>query len=258
MTDRVTLITGASSGIGAELARIFAANGHKTALVARREDRLNQLADEIAAAGKSRPLVIACDLRQPDAGDAIAAKLSEANVEVDILVNNAGFGLFGNATELDRGEQLSMVDINVRVLTDLSLRFADSLVRNGGAMLNVASIASFLPGPRMAVYYASKAYVLSFTEAMRGELGPKGVRITALCPGPVPTEFQGRAGLHAGLDSAILNVSAAAVARAGYRGLMANKRLVLPGVGVRMIPFLLRFAPRSMVLASVARVQQKR
>jgi uncharacterized protein len=258
MSDRITLITGASSGIGAELARIFAANGHKTALVARREDRLNELADSIAATGKSRPLVISCDLKTANASDVIAAKLQAANSDVEILVNNAGFGLFGNATDLDRAEQLAMVDINVRILTDLSLRFADSIVRNRGGLLNVASIASFLPGPRMAVYYASKAYVLSFTEAMRGELGPKGVRVTALCPGPVPTEFQGRAGLHAGLDSAILNVSAAAVARAGYRGLMSNKRLVLPGVGVRMIPFLLRFAPRSMVLASVARVQRER
>jgi uncharacterized protein len=258
MADRVTLITGASSGIGAELARIFAANGYKTVLVARREDRLNQLADEIAATGKPRPVTISCDLKAPGAGDVVADKLKALDAEVENVVNNAGFGLFGNAVELDRGEQLAMVDINVRVLTDLSLRFADSLIRNRGGMLNVASIASFLPGPRMAVYYATKAYVLSFTEAMRAELGPKGVRVTALCPGPVPTEFQDRAGFRAGLDSAILNVSATAVARAGYRGLMTNKRLVMPGVGVRVIPFLLRFAPRSMVLASVARVQQKR
>lgn len=258
MADRVTLITGASSGIGAELARVFAANGHKTVLVARREDRLNQLADDIAATGKPRPATISCDLKQPGACDTIADKLSAMGAEVEIVVNNAGFGLFGNAVEMDRAEQLAMVDINVRVLTDLSLRFADSLIKHRGGLLNVGSIASFLPGPRMAVYYASKAYVLSFTEAMRGELGPKGVRVTALCPGPVPTEFQDRAGFEAGLDSAILNVSAGAVARAGYRGLMSNKRLVMPGVGVRMIPFLLRFAPRSMVLASVARVQQKR
>lgn len=258
MADRVTLITGASSGIGAELARTFAANGHKTVLVARREDRLNQLADEIAATGKLRPVTISCDLKRPGACDAIADKLSAMGAEVEIVVNNAGFGLFGNAVEMDRAEQLAMVDINVRVLTDLSLRFADSLIEHRGGLLNVGSIASFLPGPRMAVYYATKAYVLSFTEAMRGELGPKGVRVTALCPGPVPTEFQDRAGFEAGLDSAILNVSAGAVARAGYRGLKNNKRLVMPGVGVRMIPFLLRFAPRSMVLASVARVQQKR
>ena len=258
MADRVTLITGASSGIGAELARTFASNGHRTVLVARREDRLNQLADEIAATGKIRPVTISCDLKLPGACDAIADKLSAMGAEVEIVVNNAGFGLFGNAFEMDRAEQLAMVDINVRVLTDLSLRFADSLIAHRGGLLNVGSIASFLPGPRMAVYYATKAYVLSFTEAMRGELGPKGVRVTALCPGPVPTEFQDRAGFEAGLDSAILNVSAGAVARAGYRGLKSNKRLVMPGVGVRMIPFLLRFAPRSMVLASVARVQQKR
>lgn len=258
MTKRVTLITGASSGIGAELARIFASNGHNTVLVARRDDRLTQLADEIAAAGHPRPAIIASDLCVAGACDRIAASLKAMDVEVDTVVNNAGYGLFGEAVDLDRDQQLAMVDLNVRVLTDLTLRFADSLVRNHGGILNVASIASFLPGPRMAVYYATKAYVLSFTEAMRGELGPKGVRVTALCPGTVPTEFQGIAGFKPGLDSAVLNLSAAAVARAGYRGLMSNKRLVLPGVGVRMIPFMLRFAPRSLVLASVARVQQKR
>src|SRR5882757_2168965 len=132
MADRVTLITGASSGIGAELARIFAANGHKTVLVARREDRLNQLADDIAATGKPRPATISCDLRAPGACDAIADKLSAMGAEVEIVVNNAGFGLFGNAVEMDRAEQLAMVDINVRVLTDLSLRFADSLIKNRG------------------------------------------------------------------------------------------------------------------------------
>jgi len=258
MTERVTLITGASSGIGMELARIFAANGSNTVLVARREDRLKQLADEIAAAGHKRPAILACDLCAEGACDKIAVALSAMDAEVETVVNNAGYGLFGEAIELDRGQQLAMVDLNVRVLTDLTLRFSESLVRHRGGILNVASIASFLPGPRMAVYYATKAYVLSFTEAMRGELGPKGVRVTALCPGTVPTEFQSTAGFKPGLDSAVLNLSAAAVARAGYRGLMSNKRLVLPGVGVRMIPFMLRFAPRSLVLASVARVQQKR
>jgi uncharacterized protein len=258
MAERVTLITGASSGIGAELARIFAMNGNRIVLVARRSDRLSQLSDEIVAAGGMKPFVITCDLHQPDACDLIAATLVKMGVEVETVVNNAGFGLFGEAMELDRNQQLAMVDLNVRVLTDLSLRFAESLVRHRGGILNVASISAFLPGPRMAVYYATKAYVLSFTEAMRGELGPKGVRVTALCPGPVPTEFQGRAGFSPGFDSAVLNVSAAAVARAGYRGLMANKRLILPGVGVRMIPFLLRFAPRSLVLASVSKVQRKR
>ena len=116
-----------------------------------------------------------------------------------IVVNNAGFGLFGHAIELDRAEQLGIIDVNIRALTDLSLRFSDSLIRHRGGILNVASIAGFLPGPGMAVYYASKAYVLSFTEALRGELAPHGVRVTALCPGPVPSEFQARAGFLPGV-----------------------------------------------------------
>lgn len=255
---RVALITGASSGIGAEFAKVFAGHGHRVALVARRGDRLDRLADEIAATGAARPLTIVVDLHQAGACEAVAAALAEAGAEVETLVNNAGFGLFGAAIELDRESQLAMVDLNIRVLTDLTLRFAPGLIRHRGGLLNVASIASFLPGPGMAVYYASKAYVLSFTEAMRGELGPHGVRVTALCPGPVPTEFQLRAGFDPGLDSAVLNVPPAAVARAGYRGLMANRRLVLPGAGVRAIPFLLRFAPRSVVLAAVTRIQRKR
>jgi short-subunit dehydrogenase len=258
MTARVTLITGASSGIGVELARAFAADGHRVALVARREDRLRILADELAAAGYPSPIVIPCDLEQRDAGDAIAAALAAEDAEVEFLVNNAGFGLFGAATVLDRSQQLAMIDLNVRLLTDLCLRFADQVVRHRGGILNVASIAAFLPGPGMAVYYATKAYVLSLTEALRGELGPAGVRVTALCPGPVPTEFQQRAGLVPGLDSAILNVSPRAAARAGYRGFKANKRLVLPGMGIRAIPFLLRFAPRGFVLGMVSRVQQRR
>lgn len=258
MTVRVTLITGASSGIGGEFARIFAAKGHRVALVARREDRLKQLAGELVSAGHAPPIVIPCDLEQCDAGAAIAAALAAEGAEVEFLVNNAGFGLFGEALSLDRSQQLAMIDLNVRLLTDLCLRFADQVVRHRGGILNVASIASFLPGPGMAVYYATKAYVLSLTEALRGEWGRSGVRVTALCPGPVPTEFQQRAGLVPGLDSAILNVSPRAAAMAGYRGLMANKRLVLPGMGIKAIPFLLRFAPRGFVLSAVSRVQQRR
>lgn len=258
MTERVALITGASSGIGTELARIFASHRHRLALVARRADRLKALADEIVARGGTTPLLIPCDLEAHDAGDQIATALTQAGVEVEYIVNNAGFGMFGLATEMDRAQQLGMVDVNVRVLTDLSLRFADSIIRNKGGILNVASIAGFLPGPGMAVYYASKAYVLHFTEALHQELGSKGVRVTALCPGPVPSEFQKRAGFEPGLDSAVLNVSAADVAEAGYRGLMAGKRVVLPGLGIKMVPFLLRFFPRGFVAGAVARLQLRR
>ncbi|NVN88369.1 MAG: SDR family oxidoreductase [Rhodopseudomonas sp.] len=258
MTERVTLITGASAGIGSDLARIFAANAHKVALVARRGDRLTTLAAEIVAAGGTAPIIIPCDLALPGAADQIVAALDAAGVEVEYLVNNAGYGLFGRAAELDRDDQLGIVDVNIRALTDLSLRFAESVTRHRGGILNVASIAGFLPGPGMAVYYASKAFVLSFSEALHNELGPRGVRVTALCPGPVPTEFQIRAGFKPGLDSTILNVLPAAVARQGYEGLMANKRLVLPGLGIKMVPFLLRFFPRGFVLGAVGRLQRKR
>jgi len=254
----VTLITGASAGIGTELARVFASNGHRVVLVARRADRLAALAGEIGAAGGAAPIVIPCDLEQPDAGEKIAAALAVQGVEVEYLVNNAGYGLFGNAVERDRAEQLGIIAVNIRALTDLSLRFADQLIGNRGGILNVGSIAGFLPGPGMAVYYASKAYVLSFSEALRAELAPRGVRVTTLCPGPVLSEFQARAGFLPGFDSAILNVSASDVAKAGYRGLMANKRLVLPGLGIKIVPFLLRLFPRAFVLTAVARLQLRK
>jgi short-subunit dehydrogenase len=254
----VTLITGASSGIGAELARIFASKGHRLALVARRADRLETLAGEIVASGGARPIIIPCDLEAPDGGDKVAAALAAENVEVEYVVNNAGFGKFGRAIQIDRAQQLGIIAVNIHALTDLSLRFSDQLIRNRGGILNVGSIAGFLPGPGMAVYYASKAYVLSFTEALHAELGPLGVRVTALCPGPVPSEFQARAGFRPGFDSMVLNVSAADVALAGYRGLMANKRAVMPGVGIKIVPFLLRLFPRGFILAAVGKLQLKR
>lgn len=258
MSECVTLVTGASAGIGAELARVFAAQGHRLALVARRADRLTALAQEISTKGGLEPIVIPCDLTLPDAGVAIEAALAEAGVEIQYLVNNAGFGLFGKAVELDRGEQLDMIAVNIRALTDLSLRFAAQLTKNRGGILNVGSVAGFLPGPGMAVYYASKAYVISFSEALRQELAPRGVRVTVLCPGPVPSEFQARAGFKPGVDSVILNVSPAAVALAGYRGLMANKRVVLPGIGIKIVPFMLRWFPRGFILAAVGRLQLRR
>jgi short-subunit dehydrogenase len=258
VTNPVTLITGASSGIGAELARVFSAHGHRVAMVARRADRLNALAAEIAASGRMSPIVIPCDLGEADAADRIAAALAAESVEVKYLVNNAGYGLLGRVAELDRADQLAMIDLNIRALTDLTLRFVPSVIRLGGGILNVGSIVGFLPGPGMAVYYASKAFVLSFSEALRGELGPRGVHVTVICPGPVPSEFQARAGVKPGFDSAILKVSARDVARDGYRGLMANKRAVLPGLGIKMIPFLLRLFPRGFVLWGVAGFQMRR
>jgi short-subunit dehydrogenase len=244
----VTLITGASTGIGAALARVFAANRHEVVLVARREQLLTGLADEIAAGGATRPIVLRADVARIDAARRIGDALAAAGVEPDIVVNNAGFGLVGPADKLDRGEQLAMIDLNVRALTDLSLAFADALERRRGGILNVASVAAFLPGPSMAVYYATKAYVLSFSEALHHELAPKGVRVTALCPGPVPTEFQARAGVKGMKFSRTITRSAAQVAEDGYRGLLAGKRVVVPGLPNKLVTVMAGLMPRDWIL----------
>jgi uncharacterized protein len=261
MTERrpVALITGASAGIGAALARIFASNGHELLLVARREQRLRELADEIAGRGHKRPHCHALDLAQHDAVEQIAAAMARLDVEPEFVVNNAGFGLLGPAAALSRSEQLAMVDVNVRVLTDLSLAFLDVLQRRRGGILNVASVAAFLPGPDMAVYYASKAYVLSFSEALHWELRDRGVRVTVLCPGPVPTEFQARAG-YAGNNSgpAVLTQSADQVAEASYRALQQGRRIVVPGLMNHLTTVIMRFLPRRLLMESVGRYNEKR
>ncbi len=247
----VVLITGASSGIGAALARVFAAHGHELVLVARRQDRLSALADEIAAAGRARPTVLAADLERRDAASAVAAELSAKAMEPAVVVNNAGFGLSGAAAAVSRDEQLAMIDVNVRALTELSLMFVDSLARHRGGILNVASVAAFLPGPGIAVYYASKAYVLSFSEALHRELSDRGVRVTVLCPGPVPTEFQARSGMHLDPAARILELPAERVAQIGYDAFMRGKRVVVAGTGNRIAVSLMRLVPNALLLRLV-------
>jgi uncharacterized protein len=255
----VTVITGASAGIGVELARVFARNDHELALVARRAERLNALADEIAATGQRRPLVIVADLQKPGAAKIIADALTAAGAEPQFMVNNAGFGLVGLAETRGRAEQLAMIDVNVRALTELSLAFIDSLSRHKGGLLNVGSMAGFLPGPGMAVYYATKAYVLSLSEALSSEFKRRGVRVCVLCPGPVPTEFAEVAGVAGGsLAPGFLTQTAARVAEDGYRGLMTGHRVVVPGLANRLIALLLRFVPHRFLLAAVDRRQSRR
>ncbi len=254
----ITLITGASAGIGVALAREFARHGHELALVARREDRLNALADEIATTGVRRPLVIAADLTQPNVVRTIGEALVAQGAEPQYVVNNAGFGLVGTAAALDPSAQLAMIDLNVRALTDFSLAFIDSLERHRGGILNVGSMAGFLPGPGMTVYYAGKAFVLSFSEALHCELKPRGIRVSVLCPGPVPTEFAKRAGLKKNMAPDILTKSAEFVAAQGYAGLMAGKRTVIPGPLNRLIILLIRFIPRSLLLSALAERQNRR
>jgi uncharacterized protein len=247
----VALISGASSGIGAALARVFAAHGHELVLVARRQDRLDALAGEIAGAGRPRPTVITADLERRDAASTIAAELSSLGLEPANVVNNAGFGLIGAAAALGRDEQLAMIDVNVRALTELSLMFVDSLTRHRGGILNVASVAAFLPGPGMAVYYASKAYVLSFSEALHRELADRGVRVTVLCPGPVPTEFQARAGMELNPATQILELPAERVAQIGYDGFMRGERVVVAGTGNKVAVSLMHFVPNALLLRLV-------
>ena len=253
----VTLITGASAGIGAALAHEFAAHGHELVLVARREQVAGALAHAIAAKQAKRPTVLGADLARSDAVQGIAEALDRRCLEPDVVVNNAGFGLLGAADELDRAEQLAMIDLNVRALTDLSLAFIDSLKRRKGGILNVASIAAFMPGPGMSVYYATKAYVLSFSEALHRELKPKGVRVTVLCPGPVPTEFQARAGMGTDAFPRLLTRSAERVAKEGYRGLKDGQRVVVPGSANRAVSTFAGFVPRRLLLNFIGRLQNR-
>jgi len=248
----VTVITGASSGIGAALAHVFSAHGHEVVLVARREQALNAVAESVAAKGRPRPTVLRLDVARVDAAGDIAEALARRSLEPEIIVNNAGFGLLGTADKLDRAAQLAMIDVNVRALTELSLAFVESLARRKGGILNVASTAGFLPGPGMAVYYASKAYVVSFSQALHEELKPRGVRVTALCPGPVPTEFQARAGMARDFFPAFLVRSAEAVAEDAYRGLKLGRALVIPGLPNKLVPALAGILPQP-ILASLMR-----
>ncbi|HYL35103.1 MAG TPA: SDR family oxidoreductase [Bryobacteraceae bacterium] len=245
------LITGASTGIGLELARIFAREGYELALVARHQKRLEDLAAELKPASVQ---VIAKDLSLPDAPE----EIQRAVPRVDVLVNNAGFGLYGKFAATSLAEELNMMQLNMSALVILTkLYLAGMLAARSGRILNVASTAAFQPGPLMSIYYATKAFVLSFSEAIGNELQGSGVMVTALCPGPTATEFQERAQLR---DIALLKMNvmdARTVAEAGYRGMLAGKAIVIPGLQNKLLAQSLRFSPRSMVTKVVRRMQEQ-
>ena len=240
---KVTLITGASAGLGVEFARQLSGRGQRLVLVARRKDRLDTLAKEL---GNAR--AVAIDLSKSGAAAKLLADLKAAGEEVDTLINNAGFGLIGRFAELDAKRERQMIDLNVGTLTDLCRAIAPAMIkRKGGAILNVASTAAFQPGPNMAVYFATKAYVLSFTEALHEELKPHGVRVSALCPGPTRTEFGEVAGFGGnGLFDRVAMESAEVVA-AGLHGLDRNRAVVVTGFANKIGALSTRFAPRSVV-----------
>src|SRR3989475_4713872 len=250
------LITGASSGIGLELARVFAEHGHDVVLVARSEATLQSLAAEL----KSRDVrahVIVVDLSAPGAAKAVVDRVRDLALEIDVLVNNAGYGVYGPFLETSLDAELAMIRVNIVALTELTKRLLPAMVaRKRGKILNVASTAAFLPGPLMAVYYATKAYVLSFSEALADELHGTGVSVTALCPGPTASGFQKKAHME---DSKLFSgkiMDAHTVARIGYRGLMTNKTVVIPGLRNKLLVEGERFVPRKMV-TRIARSKQE-
>jgi hypothetical protein len=240
---KVALITGASAGLGVEFARQLSKRGHRLVLAARRKDRLEVLAKEL---GNAR--AVAIDLSKANAAAKLLADVEGAGEQVDLLVNNAGFGLIGRFAELDSKRERQMVDLNIGVLMDLCRAVApDMIKRKSGGILNVASTAAFQPGPNMAVYFATKAFVLSFTEALHEELKPHGVRVSCLCPGPTRTEFGEVAGFGGNglFDRTAMN--APEVVEAGIKGLEKNRAVVVPGLVNKIGATSTRFAPRSVV-----------
>ena len=258
MPDRKTaLITGASFGIGLELARIFAREDHNLVLVARSADRLRQLASELERAHSTRSLILATDLTEPGAAAYVLDQTTRANIAVDILVNNAGFGQYGLFAESDLDVCLRQIQLNVTTLTHLTRLYLPEMIeRKSGRILNVASTAAFQPGPLMAVYFATKAYVLHFSEALANEVKGTGVAVTCLCPGATATEFHKRANATGMRLLSMGKMDARTVAEDGYRALMAGKPLVISGLKNWLTAHAVRFGPRRMVTAIARKTQE--
>jgi hypothetical protein len=254
------LITGASSGIGLELASVAAQDRHDLVIVARHRERLESIGRGLAEEYGVRVSVLVKDLREPAAPAEIGRELSERGIGVDVLVNNAGVGVYGFFAETPLDRELEMIQLNVTALTHLTkVLLPPMLARRQGRILNVASTAAFQPGPIMAVYYATKAYVLSFSEALASETSGTGVTVTALCPGPTRTEFQQRAGFRPiPLMRSPLVTKAQDVARAGWEGMKRRKRVVVPGLANRVLVQAERITPRRLVTAITRKLQESR
>jgi short-subunit dehydrogenase len=261
--QQTALITGASVGIGHELARQFAKGGYNLVLVARNEEKLKTVAEEMRALGVQADYIVA-DLARPEAPLALFADVRNRNLNIDVLVNNAGFGALGKFHELDPQRQLDMIQVNVTAVVELTHLFLQGMVaRNAGGagILNVASTAAFQSGPHMAIYYASKAFVLSFSEAIAEELKGAGITVTALCPGPTESEFRARAKMD---DSPVFRskwiptMTAAAVAQAGYRAFKNGKRIVIPGLVNKLAVQSNRIAPRRAVTRVAGKINRSK
>ncbi|QDT02037.1 Sulfoacetaldehyde reductase [Rubripirellula lacrimiformis] len=252
-----TLITGASSGIGKELAKLFARDGDDLVLVARSKGKLDELADQLSSAYQISATAIESDLSKHDAVDRLCGQLAERSLSVDTLVNNAGFGQLGAFAELDADRQTNMVMVNVTALTRLTRQLLPPMIHRGrGGILNVGSIAGYQAGPHMAVYYATKAYVLSFTEALREELSESGLHVTLLAPGPTKTGFGDDSEMGKLEMFASQAMSAEDVAKAGFDGYRKNEDIVVPGWRNRLMATSTSFVPRFLTRKIVGKLQK--
>jgi len=248
MAIETVLVTGASSGIGRELAKAFAADGCRLVLVARKRRALQELADELRQCNKTHSEVLTADLAQPSSPIRIFEHLQARGTRVDVLINNAGFGAHGQFAELPLERQLDMIQVNITSLTQLThLMVSGMFERRRGGILNVASTAAFQPGPCMAVYYATKAFVLSFSEAIAEEIAGTGVTVTALCPGPTATNFAEVAGARFSRRFLRRAMSARDVARIGHRAFRARQVVAITGVRNQLLTLSVRLGPRAMV-----------
>jgi short-subunit dehydrogenase len=252
------LITGASTGIGRELAHLAAHDGYDVVLVARSESNLQSVAADVRQKFGKNVTTISKDLSKPGVPREVFSAVENSASDVEVLINNAGYGLVGKFWELDEQQEVDMVELNVTALTHLTRLFLPKLIqRGGGRILNVASTAAFQPGPLMSVYYATKAYVLSFSEAIHNEAKDFGVTVTCLCPGPTKTEFDKRAGSsNTKLFEGGNVMTARAVAEIGWHGMKRGKALVIPGTLNRLMAFGTRFAPIQFTASMARKMQQ--
>jgi short-subunit dehydrogenase len=256
--SQTALVTGASSGIGLELAKVLAAAKYSLVITARSPEPLEALAADLRRDG-AQVTVITADLSTPDGAKSLLEEIKKRDIRIDLLINNAGLGTHGPFWKNDLEKEMSLLQVNVLTLAFLTHQILPGMIERGhGRILNVASTAAFQPGPLMANYYASKAYVLSFSEALSNELRRSGVTVTALCPGPTLTDFQRRAGIKNSKLFELTGMSAAQVAGAGFEAMLAGRRVCIPGFKNRLLVLASRFSPRRFVLRTVRKLNESR
>jgi short-subunit dehydrogenase len=253
------LITGASNGIGLELAKIHASKGDNLVLVARNKQKLDELKHELESAHNIKVYTIGKDLALPNAAKDVYDETKRQNISIDYLINNAGFGDFGMFAETDWNKELQMINLNITALTHFTKLYLQDMAKRGsGRIMNVASTAAFQPGPTMAVYFATKAYVLSFSEAVNNEVSDKGITVTALCPGPTESGFQAAAALE---ESKMVKgkkmPSSKTVAEYGYRAMMSGKAVAIHGLMNTILANAVRFMPRALLVKVIRNMQEK-